>query len=65
MTKVFNSDVNIDWAVIDVLKDKPMNMSINEVLTLLKFKNTMIKMTLHKAFDLHGVSPSMVYHQTQ
>ena len=38
-TKVFNNDVSVDWTVLDDLKDKQINVSLNETLTFLEFKN--------------------------
>ena len=58
--KVYNSEVIIDWTVLDYLEDKPMKMSLNEALTFLEFKNAIKILTLHKAPGLNGVSPNAI-----
>lgn len=55
-TKLFNSDVNIDWVVDEDLKDKPMDTSIIKPLNFIEFEYTINKLTLHKAPDFNRVS---------
>ena len=38
------------------VKDKPMDMSLNEPLTFMEFINTIKKLSIHKASTLNGVS---------
>ena len=59
-TEVFNNDANIDWTILDDLRDKTMNISLNESLNFIEFKNEIKKLILHKAPGRDGVSPNVL-----
>ena len=58
--KVYNSNVEIEWSVLDYLKQKPILSDMNLPLSLYKFKQAIRKLILHKAPASNRVSPNAI-----
>ena len=58
--KVYNSNVEIEWSVLDYLKQKPILSDMNLPLSLYKFKQAIRKLILHKDPASNRVSPNAI-----
>ena len=58
--KVYNSNVEIEWSVLDDLNQKPARSDMNLPLSLFEFENAIRKLILHKAPGDNGVSPNAI-----
>ena len=58
--KVYNSNVEIEWSVLDDLKQKPIRADMNLPLSLYEFEQAIRKMILHKAPGSNGVSSNSI-----
>ena len=58
--KVFNSKVNIDWTLLDELKQKSIKEELGTPLSLKEFTSAIMKLTLHKSPGLNGISPNVL-----
>ena len=59
-TKVFNSNVKIDWSVLDELIKRKTYSSMNLPLSKNEFNKAIIKLILHKAPGANGISPNAI-----
>ena len=60
ISKNFNSRVNIDWEVLNDLRQKPVNNNINSPLSWKKLLIAINKLNLHKAPGLNGISLNVI-----
>ena len=58
--KVYNSNVEIEWSVLDDLKQKPIRADMNLPLSLYEFEQAIRKLILHKAPGSNGVSSNSI-----
>ena len=58
--RVFNSNVKIDWSVLDELIQRKTYSSMNLPLSKSEFNKAIIKLILHKAPGANGISPNTI-----
>ena len=58
--KLFNSKVNVDWTLLDELKQKYIKEELGTPLTLKEFISAIKKLNLHKTPGLNGISPHAI-----
>ena len=58
--KVYDSNVEVDWSVLDDLKQKLIYSDTNTPLSLFEFKLATKKLILHTAPGLNGVSSNAI-----
>ena len=58
--KVFNSDVNIHWSILSVIKQKQVFKIIDATLQFNEFSFIFIKSTLHRTVGDNGISPNAI-----
>ena len=57
---VYNRKINIDWEVLNGIKDKPKLKYLDVPMSFYEFKEAIKKLVLHKAPGLNGVSPNAI-----
>ena len=57
---VFNSNVKIDWSVVDELIQRKTYSSMNLPLSKSEFNKAIIKLILHKSPGANGISPNAI-----
>ena len=58
--KVYNSNIEIEWSVLDDLKQKPIRADMNLPLSLYEFEQAIRKLILHKSPGSNGVSSNSI-----
>ena len=58
--KVYNSNIEIEWSVLDDLKQKSIRTDMNLPLSLYDFEQAIRKLILHKAPSSNGVSSNTI-----
>ena len=57
---VYNRKINIDWEILNEIKDKPKSEYLDIPVSFYEFKEAIKKLVLHKAPRLNGVSPNAI-----
>ena len=57
---VYNRKINIDWEVLNEIKDKHKLKYLDVPMSFYEFKEAIKKLVLHKAPGLNGVSPNAI-----
>ena len=58
--KVYNSNVEIDWSILDELIQRKTYSSMNLPLSIIEFNKAILKLILHKAPGANGISPNVI-----
>ena len=59
-TKVFDSNVNIDWIILTEIKQTPVFKNIDTEVQYNEYSFAINKLTLHRAAGYNGISPNVI-----